>query len=194
MARHTDRVRLFWAAFVTFLGAFPVALSVLNLVFERDALGVGFSGLNMAFVGLLAVLLVDYLTLHFPGSVDRAQAPWLFVSTVGVIGALTIPSPVHEVVGTLVVVLGVGWLVPATHAVALGSVLERFLETDGSEVALLASLLLCWTLAVAFPGDVSGDGTVINVYTHLLGYCLGFLVPYTASFLFDASYSTLTRV
>jgi hypothetical protein len=193
LASHSGRRRLFWAAFVTVLCAFPVTLSVLNLVFERSALGVGFSGLNMAFVGLLAVLLVDYLAVHYPGYVDRTQATWLFIATVGLIGALTIPSPVHEIVGTLVV-CGVGLLAPSTNAVVLGPVRNRFLATDGSEVALLAGLLLCWVLVVAFPADVATDGTIINVYTHLLGYCLGFQVSYAASFLLDCSHVTRTQV
>jgi hypothetical protein len=32
---------------------------------------------------------------------------------------------------------------------------------------------------VAFPSNPIGDGTVVNLYTHLLGFALGFISTYS---------------
>jgi hypothetical protein len=31
---------------------------------------------------------------------------------------------------------------------------------------------------VGFPSDPAGGGSVVNLYVHLLGFCLGFIAPF----------------
>ncbi|WP_435126803.1 hypothetical protein [Halobaculum sp. D14] len=47
-------------------------------------------------------------------------------------------------------------------------------------VVLVAAALSVLLLFPAFPAVSPGDGTVLNVFTHLLGYCFGYIVPFVA--------------
>jgi len=156
----------FYAAAATFLLAFPVALSALNVVLGAPHVGYGFSGLAMAFVGLLAVRVAD-----------RVGAPPVSVYAAGA-GAILLyglpPTPVA-------LTAGVGML-----AVALLTG-GRALLAGWDLAALLAAALLVASLALAFPGDPTAPGRVTNVYLHALGFGLGALVPYAAGVVADAA-------
>jgi hypothetical protein len=180
----SGRRKTFLAAFVTFVVAFPFVLSGLNLLFPRPRVGYGFSGIAMAFVGFLAVLLWEYLAVQFGDGQDRDRSPVLFFLGIGIIAIRVIPS---LRAGLAVVVLGVVgsllYLRPREPDVADGvlETVRRGARYPGHfHSAVWAVLLVVAIPFVAFPSSPAGDGTVLNVYSHALGYCLGYLVPYSA--------------
>jgi len=86
-----DSRRFFLTALATFLLVFPFVLSALNLAVPRDAIGFGFSGINMALAGLLPLLLGTYARerFHVEGSVRALPA--VFFALVGWIALLALP-------------------------------------------------------------------------------------------------------
>lgn len=177
----------FYAGFATFLLAFPLALSALNVLFVRPRVGFGFSGINMAFLGLLPLLLLSYVEVRL-GALDAAEhAPLLFFAGAAVIGLLTLP---YSRTGGLVV--GVAGLTAVAYARplwvdsgALRLALRRALDTPGAAELLCAGVVaFVAVLTAAFPADPATGG-ILNVYLHVLGYCLGFIVPYVTVRLVD---------
>jgi len=70
-----DSRRFFLTALATFLLVFPFVLSALNLAVPRDAIGFGFSGINMALAGLLPLLLGTYARERFHVEGRSARCP-----------------------------------------------------------------------------------------------------------------------
>jgi hypothetical protein len=62
----SGRRRRFYAVAVVVLVAFPLALSVLNVLLPRPRIGMGFSGMNLAFVGYLPHVLADRFEFERP--------------------------------------------------------------------------------------------------------------------------------
>jgi len=166
--------RLFYVASITYLGCFPFALSALNLAVPRTAVGYGFSGVVMAFVGFAPVA----VCLYTGG--ERAVvrgAPALFFLSLVPIGVLGAPRAEGAVVGA--------GLLAGVYGVSLHR--RRLLPTRSGVRSLLgrgghAELVAVGTalpLLYPFVGFAPRVGaTVPNLYAHLLGYCLGFVVPY----------------
>ncbi|WP_415087691.1 hypothetical protein [Natronomonas sp.] len=169
----------FYVAFVTFLLAFPVALSYLNLAIERPGLAVGFSGVLMAFVGFLPLAVTGYLQTYFDldDALDASSA--LFFVGLALIATVSVNS--FETYG-----LAVASLLAATlYALSVTENRDAFLPNVKAASGVaghfeLASLGLFLTLLVplaAFPGPSVTTG-VVNLYVHLLGYALGFIATY----------------
>ncbi|MBB6646640.1 hypothetical protein H5V44_10140 [Halobellus sp. MBLA0160] len=81
------RQRFFLIALATFL----LALSALNLAVPRNALGFGFSGIDMALLGLLPVLLWAYARERFVPDASVRPLPAVFFLFVGWIALLALP-------------------------------------------------------------------------------------------------------
>jgi membrane associated rhomboid family serine protease len=185
----SGRRQQFFTAFVTFLLVLPVLLSYLNLAILRSSVAFGFSGVVMAFAGYLPLALAAYADVHFDIGPRTSLAPVLFFLALGLIAALSVQSVVPD---NATVFLGTSGLVIATllSAVLYGvSVYQRgtgFVRKTRRAAArsgyfelAVTGLVLVFALPfVGFPTDPTlGDGAV-NLYVHLLGYALGFLVPY----------------
>ncbi len=169
--------RLYGVAAVTYLAAFPPALSWLNLAIPRDAVGYGLSGLNMAFTGLLALVLVGYA-----GALDDRvrvrHAPGLFFALLAVISLVALPGTVSRAIAVASAVIAAVYGVSAWRAWQPGvSVGVR--RGSWLDVGILGAVTLLGYQFVGFENPTV-DGVVVNVYVHLLGFCLGFIVPYTA--------------
>jgi hypothetical protein len=168
-----DRRRLFFTSFVTFLLAFPFVLSGLNLAIPRDAVGFGFSGINMALFGYLSVVLVTVAEDRF-GADGTRYGPALFFASTSYIVALVLPPSVTAI--------GIVVAIPYGHAAArrssrtLRGTVGHALATPGySELlGVCAVVLLAYPIA-GFPRPTPG-GPRINLYVHFLGYALAFLV------------------
>jgi hypothetical protein len=175
--RRTD----FLAAFGAVLAVFPYALSGLNAVFVRPSVGYGFSGLAMAFLGFLPVALALFARERLLPGVSLDHAPLLFFAGAGTVAVLAVPASRFALVGVVVAAVGVaayGWsLWRAVDATRLRAVPGR---AGDAELAAAGVVLVLAAPFVAFPPDVAGDGYVLNVYSHLLGFCLGFIAPFTA--------------
>jgi len=78
-------------ALATFLAAFPVVLSALNLAVPRNAISFGFSGINMAFAGLLPLLLGVYARERFFPEASIRALPAVFFPLVGWMAFLALP-------------------------------------------------------------------------------------------------------
>lgn len=176
-----DRRRQFFVVFTAFIIAFPMALSALNLIFARSSIGLGFSGILMAFVGYLpvAILGVAGRRLHMP--VDRRRSQWLFFVGLAVISIVSGPALYNWAIAGAAGLAGALFLIPVvedwdeSHHHRIREALGR---AGHIEVLLVGLLVFIGYLFVAFPADTTGDGTVVNVYSHLLGYSLGYVTTY----------------
>lgn len=177
-----DRRRLFRVAFVAFLFAVPIALSGLNVAYFEDAIAYGFSGVVLSFFGLLALSLYLYVADQADAVVADRHAPVAFFAGIAAICVALAPSTP----GTLRI--GAASLLAAglylRHLPGLSGAATRlragFAGTPPGylELCAVGTLLLVGYPFVAFPADPVQAGAVVNVYTHLLGYALGFIPPF----------------
>ncbi|WP_435101977.1 hypothetical protein [Halarchaeum sp. P4] len=180
---------LFLASFGTFLLVLPWVLSALNVVLARPRVGFGFSGVTLAFFGLLPSALLTFIDSQFTDDVGIRHSPVLFFAGATLIGVLALPSLTGPSFG----VTAVAALATARYGQDIRDELttlslEGFRNAtveDGGFLELGVSALvvfLCF-LFVAFPSDPASRGAVVNLYVHLLGYCLGYLSPFCTAFL-----------
>ena len=182
--------RFFVVALATFLAAFPFVLSALNLAVPRNAIGFGFSGINMALVGLLPLLLGVYARERFFPDASIRALPAVFFATVGWMALLALPvSPGNldgpGLAGLATAIAGalLGVLYASSTGVRVGKALRASARAAvanpgyGDLFAVGAAVLVGYPI-VGFPGDPTGSGSVVNLYVHLLGFCLAFIGPF----------------
>lgn len=183
----SDRRRRFYVVALVVLVVFPVVLSGLNVLFPRPRLGMGFSGMNLAFVGYLPHVLADRFEVERP---EWSELRVALLTLAFFIGAVIVTARVIESVHgeprvglVWLLAAGIGSLSAAT--VFAKPVLSR-LRSQGfaggtvPPLSAFGSLVFVLVMAVGFP-EVSPDGgSVVNLFLHLLGYSLGYLVPYVA--------------
>jgi hypothetical protein len=179
--------RFFLTALVTFLFAFPVALSALNLAVPRDAISFGFSGINMALAGLLPLLLGVYARERFVPSAPIRALPAAFFPLVGWIALLALPRSTDGVglagIATAIagVLLGVLYASSAgirLHRSTLGRIRDIASRPGYGDLFVAGAVLAVGYPVVGFPADPTGEGSVVNLYVHLLGFCLAFIGPF----------------
>jgi hypothetical protein len=174
------RRRRFLVAFTTFLVALPAALSILNLAISRPGATVGFSGINMAFVGFLPLALSGFLAAHFDVDAELDLAGGLFFAGLALVAVLSVRSPVTY---------GVAAAAALAAVVFFGSVVDLQERTRPDvraavqaggyfELAAAAFVLFAALQLLAFPVDPVVDDGVVNLYVHLLGYAIGFIATY----------------
>lgn len=173
--------RLFRAAFPTFLGVFPFVLSALNLVFLRDRLSVGFSGVNMALFGLLPLALSMYADAQFDDDLDGTQSPLLFFAGMAIVALVAVPPTMQSLGIALAAVLssvlyfeGVLGEVSFPGLEDLRAVSRR---PGYFELLVVGASLFVLIPVVAFANARVG-GDVVNLYTHLLGFAMAFMVSF----------------
>jgi hypothetical protein len=170
--------RGFLVAFVAVLLSFPFVLSALHLALGTPGLVFGFSGLNMAFVGTLPLFVTVYLS-RLGGDIRLDHAPALFFAGTAVIAFRVVPAePVGLLItaGTAAIALvfaGYAWRAISRETIA--DLADRSVAFE-----LVAGAVVVFFLAVilGFPeSPVRSDGAV-DVYTHVLGYAIGFVSMY----------------
>lgn len=170
----------FYVVTVTFLFALPVALSFLNLAVSRPGVAVGFSGINMAFVGYLPLALAGYLHVNFDIDATLDLAGGLFFVGLAIVGLLSVQSPLTLV--ATAAALGSAalyWLSFAGGDLEMQFDARAAANTPGYlELAGVAVVLFVGLTVVAFPLDPISEASVVNVYVHLLGYAIGFIATY----------------
>jgi len=181
------RRRFFFTALATFLLAFPFALSALNLAVPRNAVGFGFSGVNMALAGVLPLLLWGYAREHAFTDASVRVLPALFFPLVGWIALLALPLSAEGagLAGITTAIAGVliGVVYAATTGVRLRRPVRSRVRTVASrsgygDLFAVGAVLVVAYPVVGFPPDPSGGGSVVNLYVHLLGFCLAFIGPF----------------
>jgi hypothetical protein len=180
--------RRFYTVFLTFVLVFPVVLSYLNLAVPRAATTLGFSGVAMAFAGYLPLALADYLDARFGIGPATQLGPALFLSTLGLVSVLSVRSTfalIGDRAALLALAAALGALRYALVVVErsdLRARCRRLLGTPGAaELTAVAAALVFAVPFVAFPASPGREAGVLNLYIHLLGYALGFLVPFVTA-------------
>lgn len=170
----SDHRSRFYATFFTVLLAFPFALSALNVALARPRVGFGFSGLNMAFLGVLPHALAGYLDERNPDA-ELSTSPLPFFVATTVIAFRAVP------LGTWSLLVGAGSLVAVLlclRTLSRAGALESIdCGADGGIVVVGACLFVLLPF-VAFPTGVTGENSVLNLFSHFLGFCFGYIVPY----------------
>jgi hypothetical protein len=188
----SGRRRRFFVTFVTLLVAFPVALSYMNLLFVRPTVGVGFSGVLLAFFGYVPLALGEFLEARFEIRPRWAVSPVLFFAGFALIAPLSVRSVTAD---RATVYLGTAGLVLATVLSAVLFLLHAVEETDDPwrkirrstaytgyfELGVVSTALFVTFPVVAFPADPIATGGIVNLYLHLLGYALGFMAAYATA-------------
>ena len=179
--------RFFLTALATFLLAFPFVLSALNLAVPRDAIGFGFSGINMALAGLLPLVLGAYARERFGLAGSVRALPAVFFALVGWIALLALPlsttglglaGVATGVAGALLAVLYAATAELSVRA-SVGGVARAVTARPGEgDLFVVAAVLVAGYPVVGFPSDPTGAGSVVNLYVHLLGFCLAFIGPF----------------
>ncbi|WP_313694809.1 hypothetical protein [Halorarum halobium] len=171
----------FFVTFLTVLVAFPFALSAMNVLLTRPRIGFGFSGLNMAFLGFLPHALAGYFDDTVPGA-NLSRSPLPFFMGATVITFRAVPPGVESLLVGAANLVVVGLCVHSllgSRTVPLGHVrADGGRERDPLPVLALGTCVFVLLQFAAFPNVVTGDGTVLNLFLHLLGYCFGYIVPY----------------
>lgn len=178
--------RLFGVTMVVYLLGLPPVLSVLNLAAPRDAVTYGFSGINMALAGLLAPLLVTYAGQWLYPELTVRDSPPLFFVGMAVVALFGVPASALTV-GVAVASVGAALLYRFPSPRRLKST-YRWLRRPGSpvrqsgwfELIVIGLLIYGGFLLVGFPANPRSGQTVVNSYVHLVGFALGYLVPYIA--------------
>lgn len=161
---------------------FPFVLSALHLTLLGSGGIVGFSGLALALIGILPVVLFVYLRARIEGAISVNDAPSMFFIGIAIIAWRTAAPEVlvnSIVIGSIVV--AVLYLIPLVYR------LGREGRTTGPqrhrlgyiELPAAVVILFILALAVGFPANPIGNaGSVTNLLIHLVAYALGFIGGY----------------
>lgn len=172
--------RRFYVAFVTFLFVFPPVLSYLNLAIARPGLALGFSGVNLAFLGFFPVAIAGHLRARFDLEAPLDVAGSLFFVVLALVAVLSYRSMLTYGLAAAALLSAV--LYAASAAEACGRIrpnVRAAARTAGHfELAAVGLLLFVLFTFVAFPTDPVVDDGVVNLYVHLVGYALGFTATY----------------
>jgi hypothetical protein len=184
LAVASGRRRQFFVVFTVFLLSFPFLLSGLNLLFPRPTIGVGVSGVLLAFVGYLPFAFMQFVGTHFEGDFDAEQSHWLFFFGLAVVAAIAAPGIYGLGLAAAATLAGVLYLLPVVEMVDRPQVASwrSTLAVSGyAELTLLGGLVFFTYPFVAFPTDLVLTSGVVNVYTHALGFCLGYITTYVTA-------------
>lgn len=185
----SERRRLFWTMFATVLFAGPLVLSGLNLAVPRDAVGYGFSGLDMAFFGVLPIALFSYVRPWFVTELRSRDLPVLFFTVVAVVSGAALPtSPATTAVaiGSGLLAAGYGGLILSRERRArkrLGGDRSARRSTAARpfgyvELGVVGAILLVGYPLVGFPANPPAVDRVVNLYVHFLGFALAFVAAF----------------
>lgn len=185
----SGRRQLFRITFVTLLVAFPLALSAMQLAFPRERFIFGFSGINAGFVGLASFALTGYIGANISERADERYAPALLFFVVGLIALAAVPPRGFRVeIGAAAIGLGLLYVAIALYRQGIPSrqdVREAMDNPGYFEVAGAGFGLLVGYPIVAFQDVVIPGGGVVDVYIHLLGFSLAFIVVFSFVFVIE---------
>ena len=178
----------FFVALATFCLAFPWALSALNLAVPRHALAFGFSGVNMAIFGMLPLLLAVMARERLFTGGSLRPLPAVFFVLIGWMAFLAFP-PSLEGFGIAGLAVSIAAGVIAVVYLFSSTPENRSFRAWGREIIAARGYGDCFVVGVVvligypiigFPAEPTGDGGIVNLYVHLLGFCLAFIVSYAA--------------
>jgi len=178
----SGRRQFFYVCLITFIFVFPFVLSALNLALPRDAIGYGFSGINMALYGLLAMSLAIFVIEQINSDLQTRNAPILFFIAMGIVAFIAVP-PSAVTLGTMALCVAISSyyirsMISHTSVPTMRSVRWLLSQSPAIDVVAFSFALFVFYPFVAFPGVSQGGDAIINLYVHLLGFCLAFISAY----------------
>lgn len=163
----------------------PFLLSGLNLLLPRSGvIIVGFSGLGMAFVGMLPVALFRFLQERVPRTVGLKNALSLFFFGAALIAFRMAPTGIGLVIAIVsgfIALLFTWRLLSTIGPIKHGEFGRTLRHTGYVELAVMAPIVFIAATMMAFPADPFQYGGVIDLSTHLLGYVLGFTLAFVTA-------------
>jgi len=182
LAALSDSLSRFRVAAITLHTAVPLALSGLNLALVRPRIGYGFSGVAMGLLALTALFAVEYTATRLAtGWCRREDAPLVFFAEAALIALAVRPrDPATLAIAGGAATVTAGYLVVVARRVrTTGRTFAPTASRAGfGELGIVAAVVLVGFPVVAFPADPAGGGTVLNLYTHLLGFAVTFVAAY----------------
>lgn len=178
----SGRRNLFHWILVTVLVVFPFALSAMQFSFFEERTVFGFSGINAAFFGVLCFALVEYVHVTLADGVESRYSPAILFFTIALITLVTLPSRAWRVeLVFLSLFFGFLYVGAAIYrsglprSTTIGRVTSNagYFELAGGAIGVLFAYPFVGFQSAVIPGQ-----GVIDVYIHLLGYCLAFIVVY----------------
>lgn len=176
-----NRRTQFFVVFTVFLLFLPFVLSAFNLVFPRAGIGVGFSGVIMAFLGYLPIVLTTLLGTQLDLSMNGIHSSWLFFFGFAIIAVAAVPGLYGIGIAVVAVLSGILFLLPViekVHQEGIQSETVGLFEAGSAEFLMVALVTFLTYPIIAFPRDTTVIGGQINVYSHALGFCFGYLTTY----------------
>lgn len=178
--------RRFYVVFATFLLALPFALSLSNLVVPRTGFTVGFSGIVMAFAGVLPLAIATYLDEQFGVDATQELAGALFFIGLALVAVLGVRSAATGAAAGMALGGAALYAVPVLEQARDERVRSDLRAVAGVpgylELAAAGVIVFVSLPAVAFPVETV-DAGVVNRYVHLVGFSLGFVPAYATTLL-----------
>lgn len=183
------RRQLFRVTFVMLFSIFPLVLSLMQLLFPRQREVLGFSGINAGFFGLLCVAWALYTGRHFFDEPSPRYAPALLFAVAGAVALITLPARAWRLeiaAASLALSLGylAAWLAssgrPTPAAIHEGFDRFGYAELAGAGFGLIVSYPF-----IGFRAVVTVETGVLDVYIHLLGFALTFMIVYAYEMLVE---------
>ena len=182
----SNRRRFFRLSFFILVLAFPIVLSSMQLVFPRERLIFGFSGINAAFAGMACFVFTGYVRENITPRAKEQYAPTLFFLTTGLIALITLPTAAFRFeVAVASFALGMGYVGIALYQQGLPTKADLrratdrpgYFETAGGALGLIVGYPF-----VAFQDVIVLENGVLNVYIHLMGSALAFTLLFSYVF------------
>jgi hypothetical protein len=182
----SGRRQLFRISFVTLLVAFPIALSSMQIIFPRPRLIFGFSGINAGFAGMACFVYTGYLQRNITPRADERYAPTVLFVAMGLIALLALPAEAFRLeIGAASLALAAIYVgvalyrqgIPSTDDIREAVDRPGYFETAGAGLGLIVGYPF-----VAFQDAVVPESGVVDVYVHLLGASLAFIVLFAYVF------------
>lgn len=181
LALASGQRKQFLIVHLIFILALPFALSGMNLLWQWQGMGLGFSGIVMAFVGYLPLVLLEFVGIRFDLPVNQRQAIWMFPISVAVAGYIALPFmySLPLIFVALLSSISLLWEITSKLSSEKLHSLKYRLDIPGNiEFTILGGAVVFIYPFVSFSPDLIVEDGVLNVYTHGLGLCIGFAISY----------------
>jgi hypothetical protein len=175
LSAQTRTLPLFRRAVVVVVAVVPFGLAVATVAVIPVGFGAGFSGLNMALLGLLTLFLGAYLDERRPTGLDRWGGT-LYLGTLAVVAVLAVPDVLRGGLLAAAALLGAGLTLGRGERGADRSWLRSGL--GHLELAVLGVGLLAALPVLGFRYGGGGLTDAVRGYVHVLGYVLAFVPAY----------------
>ncbi|WP_311174184.1 hypothetical protein [Halobellus ordinarius] len=171
----------------TILTIYPTLLSYLELAVPLQRTVIGFSGLNMALLGYTLVEFSTFLQNSITRRLRVENAPRFFFPVLSFILARYADSTVAFVVLGVSLLITVLYWLPFLLSLrsAIAGTKEIFDRPGYFELAVVSTLTITGFIVAGFPQRPTVDSGFLNIYSHLLGFSIGFITFYIWSIVTD---------